>query len=138
MMNKARNQDIPQWDVADRLHKSLRVTGLSVQDMADELEVHRNTVSAWLNGRSRPKKTQLIAWALKTGLPYEWLAHGDGMEPGTDPDRALLHALAAALLPRLDSNQQPADYKPDNGGVNYVGGGWYRNGYGNNVAVLAA
>lgn len=115
MMNKARNQDIPVWDVADRLHKSLRVTGLSVQDMADELEVHRNTVSAWLNGRSRPKKTQLIAWALKTGLPFEWLSTGSG-EPANDPpdpDRELLRALAEALLPRLDSNQQPADYKPN-------------------------
>ena len=113
-MNKARNQVIPQWDVADRLHKSLRVTGLSVQDMADDLEVHRNTISAWLNGRSRPKKTQLIAWALKTGLPFEWLSTGSGdpaHEP--DPDRELLRALAEALLPRLDSNQQPADYKPN-------------------------
>ncbi len=33
-----------EWDVADRLRKSLRGSGVSVQEMADALECSRNTV----------------------------------------------------------------------------------------------
>lgn len=45
---------VPHWDLADRLRKSLRVAEISVHEMADYLEVSRNTVSAWMNGRTRP------------------------------------------------------------------------------------
>ncbi len=71
---------IPEWDLADRLAKSLRISQMKAIEMAEYLEVHRNTVSAWLNGRSEPKRPQLIAWAIRTGLPYQWL------KDGTSPD----------------------------------------------------
>ena len=41
-------------DLVDRLNKSLRVCGKDVQTLADELEVHRNTISRYLNGRGTP------------------------------------------------------------------------------------
>ena len=47
------------WDLCDRLGKSLRVSRLSVQEMADYLGVHRNTVGAYLNGRVEPLKCAL-------------------------------------------------------------------------------
>ena len=68
---------IPSWDLADRLHKSLRVSGVSVQAMADELGVHRNTVSGYLSGKHLPTRAVLVVWALKTGTPFEWVAHGE-------------------------------------------------------------
>lgn len=82
---------IPQWDLADRLTKSLRVAGLSVQQMAEYLDVHRNTVSAWLNGRVEPSTQTQRLWALRTGVPYVWLTTGEvpppeppeGIEPST-------------------------------------------------------
>lgn len=78
---------VPAWDMADRLAKSLRVADMTAGEMADYLEVHRNTVGAWLKGRSEPKRPQLIAWALRTGLSYDWIK--DGTEPdsgGPDGD----------------------------------------------------
>ncbi len=77
---------IPEWDMADRLAKSLRVAHLSSMEMAEYLEVHRNTVSAWLNGRSEPKRPQLIAWALRTGLSYDWIKNGTDPNQGGGPD----------------------------------------------------
>lgn len=70
---------VPAWDLADRLRKSLRESGVGVQEMADYLEVSRNTVSAWINGRTPPSGQSIRLWALRTGLPYEWLR--DGIEP---------------------------------------------------------
>jgi transcriptional regulator with XRE-family HTH domain len=68
---------IPQWDLADRMAKSLRTAGIGVQEMADYLDVHRNTVGGWLHGRIRPDVRTLRLWALRTGVSYEWLLHGD-------------------------------------------------------------
>jgi transcriptional regulator with XRE-family HTH domain len=68
---------IPQWDLPDRMAKSLRTANIAVQDMADYLDVHRNTVSGWLHGRIRPDIRTLRLWALRTGISYEWLLHGD-------------------------------------------------------------
>ncbi|WP_078324573.1 helix-turn-helix domain-containing protein [Mycobacteroides salmoniphilum] len=77
---------VPVWDMADRLAKSLRMARMTKLEMADYLEVHRNTVSAWLNGKSEPKRPQLIAWALRTGLPYEWIKDGTDSTQGGGPD----------------------------------------------------
>lgn len=72
---------IPRWDLADRLRKSLRAAGLGVQEMADYLEVSRNTISNWINGRTRPSAPTLRLWALRTGVSYGWLRKGDGWSP---------------------------------------------------------
>lgn len=75
---------IPQWDLADRMRKAMRESGLSVQDLADYFECSRNTVSAWINGRVTPSGQSVRLWALRTGVPYEWLR--TGKEPDSDPD----------------------------------------------------
>lgn len=67
---------VPEWDLADRLTKSLRVAGMSAQEMADYLEVHRNSVSAWINGRVKPSGQTIRLWALRTGVPHKWLKEG--------------------------------------------------------------
>ncbi|MEH3142473.1 MAG: helix-turn-helix transcriptional regulator [Mycobacterium kyogaense] len=78
---------VPQWDLADRLMKSLRVANMSQQQMADHLEVHRNTVNGWLNGKGKPPtRPMLIAWALRTGVPFEWVANGDSGRPDGPDD----------------------------------------------------
>ena len=77
------SNDVPQWDLADRLRKALRVAGVSVQDMAEELGIHRNTVSGYLNGQHAPSRAVLIVWAMRTGVPVEWLVHG-GPDEGED------------------------------------------------------
>lgn len=67
-----------EWDLVDRLHKSLRLAGLKPGQMADHLDVHRNTVGGWLRGRQMTKAT-LLAWAAKCSetspisITFEWL-----------------------------------------------------------------
>lgn len=80
---------VPQWDLADRMRKALREADIGVQEMADYLGVARNTVSTWINGRIIPGAQTQRLWALRCGVPYEWIRDG---------------------LPRLDSNQEPAGF----------------------------
>lgn len=73
------------FDFADRLRKALRMSNVSVQDMADSLEVSRNAVSNWINGRNMPRSRDLARFALKTGFPREWLETGR-VSPNTGPE----------------------------------------------------
>ena len=75
---------IPIWDMYDRLAKSLKESGMSVQDAADYFDVHRNTVSGWLHGRINPDTRTLRLWAVMTNVPYEWLKAG--IDPGEGPE----------------------------------------------------
>lgn len=72
--------DIPEgleFDLADRLRKSLRHSGFSSQQMGEYLEVSRHTVSNWLNGHTRPRPAELKMWAMRVGVPYTWLIGKD-------------------------------------------------------------
>lgn len=61
------------FDLADRMRKALRVSGMSVQEMADYLGVTRGTVSTWINGHIHPSTQTLRLWAARTAVPYSWL-----------------------------------------------------------------
>ena len=64
------------FDMADRMRRAMRVSEVSVQDMADELEVSRNTIGGWINGHRSPRRRDLKLFAMKTGFPVEWLETG--------------------------------------------------------------
>lgn len=63
-------------DLPDRMAKSLQLSGISVQRMADLLECHRNMIGGWLNRRNNPSPATLMIWAQHTNVPYEWLRSG--------------------------------------------------------------
>ncbi|MDF2826882.1 MAG: hypothetical protein K0R01_165 [Mycobacterium sp.] len=86
-------------DFSDRLALAQRRSGLSVSELAERIEVHRNTVGAWINGRQRPRSRDLKAYALATGYPVRWLETGEAPHDGGAPD--------GGSLPGLDSNQEP-------------------------------
>lgn len=92
---------VPEWTVADRMRKSLTESGIGVSEIADELGVTRGAVGKWINGRVEPRRPTLIAWALRTGVPLEWLETGDvggksnGRAPATDPSARPLESVAA-------------------------------------------
>jgi transcriptional regulator with XRE-family HTH domain len=69
---------IPEWDTADRMRKALRDADLEVGEMADYLGVSRSSVSNWINGRIRPSKQTLRLWAMRCGVPLDWLIEGTG------------------------------------------------------------
>ena len=52
--------------------------------MAEFLGVARNTVSTWINGRIEPSTQTKRLWALRTGVPFEWLDTGE-VTPAADP-----------------------------------------------------
>ena len=103
-----------EWDLADRMRKALRVSGRSVQEMADYLGVAPTTVSTWINGRNRPSPSTIRLWAMRCEVPYEWLL-GDPVR--TAPIRSVLgtecwrgrHHLCYAENCRCLCHQ-PADY----------------------------
>ena len=63
------------------MRKSLRHASVEVQEMAVYLGVSRTSVSNWINGRVDPSVQTLRLWALRCGVPFEWLRDG-----GPDPD----------------------------------------------------
>jgi transcriptional regulator with XRE-family HTH domain len=75
---------IPEWDVADRMRKALRVADISVQEIADYLGVSRNSAGSWINGRIVPSTQTLRLWALRTGVPFEWLRDGGAAAEGVN------------------------------------------------------
>lgn len=78
---------IPEWTLGWRLKRALHFADLSAQDMAAELGVHVGTVSRWMNDRETPRRAYLMAWALRCGVPYGWLA---GNEANGSHIRALI------------------------------------------------
>lgn len=80
---------VPEFDLADRMRKALRHSGIGVQEIADALEIDRNTVGNWINGRTSPRRRDLKAFARMTNVPASWLESGtfdDAVRPkGLEP-----------------------------------------------------
>lgn len=76
------NNTTLDFDQADRMRRALRVSGVSVQEMADHLRVTRNTIGNWINGRSEPRSRDLQDFASKTGVPEKWITTGTNHKPG--------------------------------------------------------
>ena len=74
-----------EFDLADYMGKAVRESGLSVSAIAEELEVHRNTVGRWLAGTSEPRKRELRRFADLTGVPLEWLEESRLRESNSRP-----------------------------------------------------
>jgi DNA-binding XRE family transcriptional regulator len=74
---------IPQWTAGDRFRKAREDAGLTQQELADELSVDRNTVSAYESDqRKRPMRSVVKAWAMRCGVPAEWLTTGGASSTG--------------------------------------------------------
>lgn len=73
------------FDKSDRLSKALKLGKVSSNEMAAHLDVSRTTISNYINGRTEPKRSQIRDWALRTGVPMEWLETG-AETPGAPDD----------------------------------------------------
>ena len=112
---------MPAWDLADRLTKALRESGLTVQGLADTLGVSRGTVGRWLNGHAKPTAGTLIAWAVTTGVDYHWLLGEDLDGSASAPAPAAVPGYANVPAQHVDkdgvcgwcairdSNPEPSD-----------------------------
>ena len=77
MSTQPSEPEVPQWDVADRLGKALRSSGVKPAQMALFLGVHRNTITNYTSGKVTPSRATLIAWADITRRPLHWIETGD-------------------------------------------------------------
>ena len=64
------------FTMADRMRKALTWANLKPYEVAERLQVSRNTVGNWINGRNEPRRRDLKAFALLTGYPVQWLETG--------------------------------------------------------------
>lgn len=94
---------IPAFTVADRLRKARETAGLDQTQMAVELGVSRGTISNAERGNTRVKKTLLLAWSMRTGVPSMWLETGEAPSPSGDG--------ASELCTPRDSNPEPIDLR---------------------------
>ena len=75
-MTSQQDGEIPDWDLADRMRKSLRHAGMTPGQMAAYLGVGGNTVSTWINGRIQPSFQTVRLWSIRTNTDLEWLLGG--------------------------------------------------------------
>ncbi|PPF21116.1 XRE family transcriptional regulator [Rathayibacter sp. AY1A7] len=87
-----------EFDKADRMRKALRVADVSNAEMAEYLGMSTASVGAWINGRKAPKRMTLRLWAIRTGVPLEWLETGNAPESDDGPEGGVVHPLG--LEPR--------------------------------------
>ena len=92
------------FNKADRFRKSLNVTEITVQEMADYLGVSRGSVGNWINGRVEPSLQTTRLWALRTGVPYLWLEHGDEPAPAPPVPPVGLEPTTCGLKVRSSTN----------------------------------
>lgn len=62
-----------QLTLGDKLRKAREAKGISAKEMAEYLDVHRNTISAYENDHITPQRAVLIAWAARTDVPLDVL-----------------------------------------------------------------
>lgn len=91
MSTAAAHERIPAFTIGDRLRKARELTGLDQDPFAHEIGVSRGTVSNYERAVSPEglKKPYLMAWAMRTEVPLEWLmtgkVPGDGGGDGDTP-----------------------------------------------------
>lgn len=77
-MSTQRDERIPQLTLGWRLKMALG-DEVSVQEMADYLDVSRQTVGRWMADKGAPpKRPFIVQWALRTGVSLRWLESGLG------------------------------------------------------------
>ena len=108
------NHERLAFDLGDRLAKSLRVSGVSSQEMAATLRVSRNTISNYVHGNTTIPYLAMREWALRTGVPFEWLENGvlnDESPSGSDPEgQAWPAGSGGPMCTPRDLNPEPIDY----------------------------
>lgn len=86
---------VPAWTLGDKLRKAREHAGLSQVDLESLTGISRRSIVSYEGGGRAPRRPQLVAWAVATGVPLSWLEGDDGGGPGR---------------PRQDSNLQPTGW----------------------------
>lgn len=97
-MSTQTNERIPHFTRGDRLRKARTLTGLSIREFAKEIGVSHGTVTNAENDEDvRPITYK--QWAVKTGVPLEWLLHGNGTDGGPSGGQEVTQPTAPLVSP---------------------------------------
>src|SRR5690606_16848470 len=89
---------VPEWELRHRLIRAREYAGLEQSELARELGTSRNTISNAERGKSVPRRSLKMAWALRTGVSLTWLETGQAEEPPPPPGEEVVRPLG--LEPR--------------------------------------
>ena len=87
---------IPTDTLGERMRRARRHAGLTATEMAHDLGLHKQMISRYENDRNPPKRVVLLAYAMRCGVPVEWLEGSDVDGLPTGRYARLVWRLAAA------------------------------------------
>lgn len=67
---------VPEFTLGDRLRKARELSGLEMQQLADQIDIHRQTVARYESGQATPKRHVMLSWSMATGVSVEWISTG--------------------------------------------------------------
>lgn len=68
---------IPQWTLGDRMKKAREHAGLSQSALSATAGIGRTAIVSYETDKIEPPRPAMLAWSMATGVPYEWICHGD-------------------------------------------------------------
>ena len=97
----------PTWSFGDRIRKARDIADLNQHDFAAAIGVPDGSLANWETDRSKPRDIVAVAKRVEmlTRIPAAWMLGVDDTNPPPDGGDGGL------LLPRMDSNHQPPDFK---------------------------
>lgn len=88
MSTQTQTTNIPQLTLGWRLQMALGDG--SVQALAKELGVTRQTIGRWMHDKgAQPRRAYILQWALITGVDAHWLETGEEPDPQRGPNTGL-------------------------------------------------
>jgi transcriptional regulator with XRE-family HTH domain len=70
-----------EFGLPDRLRVSRMTSGLGQREFEEVTGLSRATISNYERGLTKPRRPQLIAWAMATGFSLAWLETGKVLSP---------------------------------------------------------
>lgn len=99
---------LPEFETRHRMSLALEYADKSVNEIARELGISRTTVSNYMHGRTQPRRSDLMAWALVTGVPLDWLETGKSDSASLGPDDDPEPAAPVKKRARTQANRRKA------------------------------
>ena len=64
---------IPEFTLGDRLRKARELSGMDMQQLAEVIDVHRQSIARYESGVVVPKRHVLLSWSWATGVDADWV-----------------------------------------------------------------
>lgn len=95
---------VPEWTRGDYLRKARVAADMTVKQLSIATGISEKTINNYEADRHEPRRPNMLAWAMATGVPLSWLEsgtlpsppNGDGPDPsGLTPNDALTRLTAS-------------------------------------------